>query len=140
MLTSSTTIRVRYAETDAMGITYHANYLPWMEIARVNLLNEIGLPYRKIEELGFFMPVLEAHLKYLRPCRFDDEVEIRLAIKEKPLVRLRVDYELWRGQDLLLKAYTLHAFMNRNGEAIRPPEIWRNKMNEVFGQAVSSAS
>ncbi len=134
MLTSSTKIRVRYAETDAMGITYHANYLPWLEMARVNFLDEIGLPYRKIEELGIFMPVLEAHLRYLRPSRFDDEVDVRLWIKEKPVVKLRVDYELYKGDDMLIKAHTLHAFMNAKGEAVRPPEIWRAKMREVFAK------
>lgn len=135
MLTSITPIRVRYAETDAMGITYHANYLPWLEMARVRLLDEIGLPYRDIEKLGVFMPVLEANLRYLRPCRFDDEVQVHLCIKEKPMVKLRVDYEVRRGETLLVKAHTLHAFMNEKGEAVRPPDVWREKMREVFDKA-----
>jgi len=135
MISSLTQIRVRYAETDAMGITYHANYLPWLEMARVRFLDEIGLPYREIEKMGFFMPVLEANLKYLRPSRFDDEVQVHLSIKERPSVKLRVDYEVRRGGELLVKAYTLHAFMNAAGEAIRPPDVWREKMRELFARA-----
>lgn len=135
MLSSTTHIRVRYAETDAMGITYHANYLPWLEMARVRLLDEIGLPYRDIEKMGVFMPVLEANLKYLRPSRFDDEVQVHLCIREKPGVKLRVDYEVRRGQEVLVQAYTVHAFMNAQGEAIRPPEIWREKMRAIFAKA-----
>jgi len=127
-------VRVRYAETDAMGITYHGNYLPWLEMARVNLLDEIGLPYRKIEELGVFMPVLEVQMKYLKPTRFDDEVQVHLLIKEKPLLRLSIDYELRRGDDIIMRATTWHAFMNAKGEPIRPPEIWKEKMREVFAK------
>jgi acyl-CoA thioester hydrolase len=132
MITSATPIRVRYAETDAMGLTYHANYLTWFEVARVNLLDELGIPYAALEKRGFRLPVLEVQANYLRPTFFDDRLEMRLKLTERPSVRLRIHYELYRGAELCLTGHTVHAFVNLHGESIKPPADVLAKMREFF--------
>jgi len=88
MIQSRVRVTVRYAETDMMGIVYHANYLPWFEVGRTTLLKEIGVPYRKLEEEGFRLPVLEIAAKFLRPAVYDDTVEIVTTVRERPLLKI----------------------------------------------------
>ena len=88
MITATTSIRVRFAETDAMGVVYHANYLPWCEVARLELIESIGLNYRNINEQGYHLPVLEEYLHYKFPAKYDDIVEIKATIKERPCCRI----------------------------------------------------
>jgi acyl-CoA thioester hydrolase len=121
MLRACTPISVRYAETDMMGIVYHGAYLPWLEVGRTALLREHGLPYRELEAEGYRLPVLELGVKYHRPALYDDTVEVHTTLREKPSVRIRLEYELRRGEDLLVTAWTLHAFIDRAGHPVRPP-------------------
>jgi acyl-CoA thioester hydrolase len=74
---SVSTVRVRYAETDKMGVVYYANYLVWFEVGRADLLRSLGWTYREMETDGISLPVIEAHCEYLRPARYDDEIEVR---------------------------------------------------------------
>lgn len=122
MIQSSTHIRVRYAETDKMGIVYHGNYFTWFEIARVNMLDELGYPYRDLEAQGYFLPVMEAHAHYSRPAKFDDNVHLALKIPVRPSVKISIDYTLHRQDELLMTGNTVHAFMSPAGQAIRPPK------------------
>src|SRR3954462_2049498 len=108
MITSRASVSVRYAETDMMGVVYHGSYLPWLEIGRTALLKEHGLPYRELEAEGFFLPVLEVGLRYLRPAKYDDTVVVTTILREKPSLRIRMDYELHRGDELLSTAFTVH--------------------------------
>lgn len=121
MLSTSVDIRVRYAETDAMGVVYHANYLPWFEIARIALLEKAGLSYKELEEQGYLLPVLEAHMKYSLPARFDDRLVVTATMTEAPRVRLRIDYTVALDGKTLTTGHTLHAFMDRSARAIKPP-------------------
>ena len=98
MLQATVETRVRFAETDAMGVTYHGNYLPWFEMARVALLDQLGTPYRQLEQEGFLLPVLETGLTYHRPSRFDDRVRITVTLAEKPKARLKLTYQVEPGQ------------------------------------------
>jgi acyl-CoA thioester hydrolase len=139
MFQSRTQITVRYAETDMMGIVYHANYLPWFEIGRTNLLKENGLPYRRLEADGYRLPVLEITAKYLRPALYDDTLTILTTLREKPLLRIKLDYEVRRGDELLATGCSLHAFVNFRGEPVRPPAEFANKMNEVFRDGTAVA-
>ena len=75
--TSTSTVRVRYAETDKMGVVYYANYFVWFEVGRTDLLRTLGWSYREMEQAGVSLPVIEAHCEYVRPARYDDELEIR---------------------------------------------------------------
>ncbi len=134
MITSRTEVIVRYAETDMMGIVYHANYLPWFEIGRTHLLKEQGIPYRALEADGFRLPVLEAAVKYLRPAVYDDTVAIVTTLREKPLLRIRLEYQLYRGKELLVTGHTLHAFIDRTGKPVRPPVSFTARMNEIFSR------
>lgn len=136
MITARCPIRVRYAETDAMGVAYHGNYFTWFEAARVHLLDEVGLPYREIESRGLMLPVLEAHAEFRKPARFDDRLEVEVTITEKPGVRLRIDYRVRRpgdGEDVLCEGYTRHAFMDRSGRAARPDRQFLDLMKRHFG-------
>ncbi len=132
MLESRTQINVRYAETDMMGIVYHGNYLPWFEVGRTTLLKECGLPYTVLEEQGYYLPVLEVGVKYLRPARYDDLITVTTSLKEKPLLRIRLDYEVRRGEELLVTGFTVHGFITKQGAPVRPPAAFTEKMREMF--------
>lgn len=132
MLQSRTSLTVRYAETDMMGIVYHANYLPWFEIGRTTLLKEHGLPYRQLEADGYRLPVLEIAAKFLRPAVYDDILAIVTTMREKPILRIKLEYEVRRADELLATGHSLHAFVNLKGEPVRPPPAFTQKMNEVF--------
>ncbi len=134
MITSRASVSVRYAETDMMGVVYHGSYLPWLEIGRTALLKEHGLPYRELEADGFFLPVLEVGLRYLRPAKYDDTVVVTTCLREKPSLRIRMEYELHRGDELLSTAFTLHAFIDRAGKPVRPPAAFAKMIDRVFAQ------
>jgi acyl-CoA thioester hydrolase len=121
MIESRTEVTVRYAETDMMGVVYHGNYLPWFEVGRTTLLKELGLAYRELEDSGYRLPVLEVGAKYFRPAVYDDTVTIVTRLKEKPLLRIRLEYEVRRGEELLATGHTVHAFIDREGRPVRPP-------------------
>ena len=132
MMQSRTPITVRYAETDMMGVVYHGSYLPWFEVGRTDLMKQYGLPYRQLEAEGFFLPVLEVGARYLKPARYDDPLTIVTTLREKPLLRIKLEYEVRRGDELLATGFTLHAFIDRAGRPVRPPASFQEKMNAVF--------
>ncbi len=132
MIQTRAQVTVRYAETDMMGIVYHANYLPWFEVARTQLLKEQGFPYRQLEADGYRIPVLEIAAKFVRPALYDDTVTIVATIREKPLLRIRIEYEIFRGEELLVTGNSAHAFCDTKGQPTRPPAAFVAKMNEAF--------
>lgn len=132
MIQSRTAVTVRYAETDMMGVVYHGSYLPWFEIGRTHLLKEMGLPYRKLEADGYLLPVLEVAAKYIRPAVYDDTLTIITTLREKPILRIRLEYEVRRGDELLATGHTVHAFVDRTGKPIRPPASVVTVMGAAF--------
>ena len=132
MIYSSSQIKVRYAETDKMNVVYHSNYLVWFDIARTQMLEEIGLPYRDLEADGYFIPVLTANLEYLRSARFDDILDVQLRVMEKPRVRMRFEYEIKRANELIAIGATTHGFIDIRGNAQRPPKNFLQKINEIW--------
>jgi len=132
MISVRAQITVRYAETDMMGIVYHANYFPWFEVARTPLLREKGFPYRQLETDGYRLPVLEVAAKYRRPALYDDTLTIVATIREKPLLRIRIDYEVFRGDELLATGQSAHAFCDLTGRPTRPPAAFVARMNALF--------
>lgn len=134
MIETKTTVRVRYAETDQMGIVYHGNYFTWLEVGRIRMLEEIGLPYTEIEASGYKLPVLDARLSYKSPALFDDTVTIICRIKEQPSARLRIHYEVKRDDTLLAIGETVHAFLNSNNRPGRPPEKFAHVLAGYFTQ------
>ncbi|MDB6113526.1 MAG: ybgC [Lacunisphaera sp.] len=132
MIESRSQITVRYAETDMMGIVYHGSYLPWFEVGRTNLLKECGIIYRDLEAQGFRLPVIELGTKFFKPALYDDTVTVVTWLKERPLLRIRLDYEVRRGTELLVTGFTIHTFINKEGAPVRPPAAYAEKMRELF--------
>lgn len=124
MPASATTLRVRYAESDQMGVVYYANYLVWFEVARTDLLRTLGWTYREMEAAGVFLPVIEAHCEYRRPTRYDDEVTIRTDGRLTSPVRVEFAYEVVVGDGGQVAAVgrTVHAATDSNGRPRRLPE------------------
>jgi len=116
-----TSLRVRYAETDKMGIAYNSHYLAWFEVARTDLLRNFGLTYNDMEKKGFRLPLFEAGIKYLKPVYYDDVLTIASWILRKPGVRLRIDYEVKKNGDLVATGFTEHAFTDGDIRPVRPP-------------------
>ncbi len=135
MIEGRTELRVRYAETDMMGIVYHAHYLAWFEVGRTELLRAHGIAYRSLEDLGYRLPVIEVQARYHRPALYDDIVTIVSRMKEPPGVRLRIDYEVHARGHKLVTGHTLHAFINREGAPVRPPAVFAEKMHALFGRS-----
>jgi acyl-CoA thioester hydrolase len=121
----ATTVRVRFAETDAMGVVHHAAYLPYLEEARVDYLDHIGHPYTGIRAEGIDLAVLEVHVKYLAPLRFDDRAEIRLRVGAARGARLVLQYLVRRGDQVVVLATTMHGALDPNGRPVRLPEFLR---------------
>ncbi len=120
----STTIsyRVPYADTDQMGIVYYANYLVYFERLRNELLRETGTPYKIWEEKGLLLPVIEAFCRYRAPAQYDDLLTVSGRITSGKGTRIRIDYEVCKGELVLTEGYTIHACLNRSGRPTRIPE------------------
>ena len=127
---SVSTLRVRYAETDKMGVVYYANYLVWFEVARADLLRSLGWTYREMELEGVSLPVIEAHCDYRKPARYDDEIEVRTQGHVLSPVRMEFQYEVIRKQDEVVTATgrTVHAALNPSGKPCRIPQ----RVREAF--------
>jgi len=123
-LESTSRVRVRYAETDAMGVVYYANYLLWFEVARADLLREAGWSYREMEADGYMLPVLEAHCVYRQPARYDDELDVKTTGALVSPVRVKFMYDVVRSADdmHLASGYTVHASIDRGGRPCRLPD------------------
>jgi acyl-CoA thioester hydrolase len=119
----TTRVRVRYADTDRMGVVYYANYLVWFEVARTEWLRATGWSYREMEREGVSLPVIEAHCEYRQPARYDDEVDIAARATLLTPVRIRFDYDVTRAADGTLAAvgYTVHAAVDAAGKPRRLP-------------------
>jgi acyl-CoA thioester hydrolase len=133
MIESRAQVTVRYAETDMMGIVYHGSYLPWFEIGRTTMLKEQGLPYRQLEADGYRLPVLEIYSKFHRPALYDDVITVITRLKEKPTLRFRIEYEIFREETLLATGHSVHAFINTQGQPVRPPPTFVARMKQIFG-------
>ena len=126
--------RVRYAETDQMGYVYYGNYATYFEVARVEAFRSIGFSYREMEEDGVLMPVLELKTKYIKPALYDQELTIKINVKEKPGIRIKFDYEVFNEEgDLLNIAETTLVFINKEtGRPCKPGEKFESLLNNYF--------
>ena len=121
---STSRLRVRYAETDKMGVVYHANYLVWFEVGRTDLLRHSGWSYLDMEAEGYALPVVEAHCAYRQSARYDDELDVRTSGLLLSPVRVRFTYQVTRSADeaLLAEGHTVHAALDPLGKPRRLPE------------------
>jgi len=124
MPAATTTLRVRYAETDQMGVVYYAHYFVWFEVARAELLRQLGWSYRDMEASGVILPVIEAHCEYRRPARYDDQVEVQANGRMTSPVRMEFQYEVVvTGQPgVAATGRTAHAAVSRDGRPCRLPD------------------
>lgn len=132
MLSAETEVRVRYAETDAMGIVHHGSYIPWLEVGRIHLLDTLGLPYSEMEKQGYRLPVLRVSLQYRSPAHFDERVRVMAKLETLPAVRFQIHYLLQRGESLLADGFTEHAFVGSDGYPIRPPAHFRERIKALW--------
>ena len=118
-----TRVRVRYAETDCMGVVYYSNYLVWFEVGRTEWLRDTGWTYRDMEGDGISLPVIEAHCEYRQSARYDDELDIVTRAALLTPVRVRFEYEVIRVSDGAIAAagYTVHAALDSAGKPCRLP-------------------
>lgn len=122
--TTTSTVRVRYAETDQMGVVYYANYLVWFEVGRTDWLRETGWSYREMEVDGLALPVIQAHCEYRQSAKYDDEIDVRTRASKASAVRIQFDYEVVRRADgvVIATGHTVHATIDRQGRPVRLPE------------------
>lgn len=124
-------VRVRYADTDAMGIAYHANYLVWFEVGRTELMRASGVEYAKIEADGVMLPVVEAEIHWRQPARYDDLLVVETTLAGLSPAKIRFAYRVVRKADgqLLCEGSTLHGFVTREGRPValprRAPALYR---------------
>ncbi|GMQ29263.1 thioesterase family protein [Algoriphagus confluentis] len=134
MFQAETQIRVRYAETDQMGYVYYGNYAMYFEVARVEAMRSAGFSYRKMEDGGVMMPVLESHFRYLKPGKYDELLTIKTTIPQLPGVRIRFEYQvLNESQELITEGWTTLAFLKKDTQLpTRPPGILLDLLKRYF--------
>ena len=127
---SESKIKVRYQETDQMGVVYHANYLVWFEVGRTDYIKELGMTYADLEKRGLLLPVIEANCKYRKPAKYDEEVTILTTIQEVKGARLTFSYQAVCGVngELLAEGSTQHVFTTQEFKPIN----LRTAMPDLF--------
>lgn len=133
MIKHTTQIRVRYADTDQMKTVYYGRYFEYFEQGRSDLLRDLGMPYPMIEEMGIHLPVIEAHAGYKKPARYDDLLNVVTALREVPVARVRLDYEVFREGETepIADGYTIHSFVNAStGRPTRAPAQFVERVGE----------
>ena len=135
MFESSTTIRVRYADTDQMGVVYHSNYIDYFEVGRTESIRDLGFTYKDMEKMGIIMPVVEVNCKYLRPAKYDDLIIVKTILEELPTDhKIVFKQEIYHESGKLLvtgsvKLYFMHA---NTMERARMPEPLQSKLSSYF--------
>ena len=127
---TETKVRVRYQETDNMGVVYYGNYFVWFEVARTEYLRSFGISYRKLEEKGMYLMVASASCQYRSPARYDDEVTVQSWISEMKNSSLKFEYKLSVEDRLIATGESVHVFTNESGRPVRIPEEIRHLRKE----------
>jgi acyl-CoA thioester hydrolase len=125
-----TAIRVRFDEVDTMGIVHHPRYLVYFEVARTRYMRDLGLPYSEMIRAGTHLAVLETATRYLRPARYDDEIEVHTRCTECGRTRVTLEYEVRRGDELLATGSTRLGSVTPAGRATRLPAAFRDVLGE----------
>jgi acyl-CoA thioester hydrolase len=137
LISSTTTLRVRYSETDQMGVVYHANYLAWLEVARTDLVRQQGISYAEMERRGYALAVAELTIRYRAPAHYDDEVAVMAKLIDVRSRSLRIEYEVTRVSDQVWLATAYTALVSIDTETEKPvalpPEI-----RAMFGAAAGA--
>ena len=130
MKSNAVKIRVIYADTDSMGVVYHANYIKWFEIGRTELLREMGIVYAQLESSGYNLPVTEVYCQYFLPAKYDDIILVETRIDYLRRSILKFDYLIWDEgrKKTLTEGYTIHIFTNNDGKIVRAPKTVAEKI------------
>ncbi len=129
---SKSHLRVRYAETDAMGIVHHSSYIPWFEVGRSDWLREGGLPYGEFEKMGYYLTVTEVSARYYHSARYDDRITILTWVAEVKSRGVTLAYEVLDQQgQRLVTGFTRHVCITREGQPVRLPAA----LQQVMAQA-----
>jgi acyl-CoA thioester hydrolase len=125
------TVRVRYAETDQMGVVYHGNYAQYFEMGRVEWLRNLGVSYKSMEEAGIMLPVVSLSMNYKKPAKYDDLLRVRTIFKKQQGVKIEFDYEIYNETDeLLTTGYSMLVFVDmKTGRPVSPPDYVKEKLN-----------
>ncbi len=131
MIINEISFRIRYGETDQMGIVYHGNYAQYLEMGRIEWLRSLGISYKTMEESGVILPVISLEIKYKKSAFYDDQITVVTRLKSRPAVRIEFDYEIYnQKRELLATASTVLAFMNKETQRpIRCPEYLLEKLD-----------
>jgi acyl-CoA thioester hydrolase len=135
MFTSETQIRVRYAETDQMGVVYHSNYFPWFESARAEAIRSLGYTYAELEKTGVIMPIVDVHCRYLRPALYDDLLTIKTTLKELPVHhKIEFYHDVYNEkQELLASGKIILYFMEaKTMKRVTMPAAMLDKLTPFF--------
>jgi acyl-CoA thioester hydrolase len=127
MLSGEITLRVRYAETDRMGLLHHANYLIYFEQGRTELLRSLGLAYKDLEDQGYLLVLTRAEVRYRSPARYDDLLTLRTTVARTTAVRIDHRYELFRDGTLVAEGSTTLACVDRDGRVQALPKILKER-------------
>lgn len=111
--------KVQYYETDMMGVTHHANYIHWMEEARIDFMDRIGFPYKRMEAEGVLSPVKSIQVNYLKPCTFGDEVDVTVGVKDFNGVVITITYDMRVNGEPVFSGTSEHVFLDRDGKFVR---------------------
>ena len=124
-------IRIRYGETDQMGVVYHGNYALYLEMGRVEWLRKLGVSYKTMEDNGVMLPVVSLNVNYKQPAYYDDVILVKTILKNKPAVKIEFDYEITNSKgDLLTTASTVLVFVDKNtGRPIKAPKYIADAIN-----------
>lgn len=130
MRQNSFSFRVRYGETDQMGVVYHGNYAQYLEMGRVEWLRALGITYRSMEENGIMLPVISLQIDYKKSARYDDLITVETTLNKTPLVRIEFDYKIYNEtRELLAEANTVLAFMDmRTNRPTKCPDYILEKL------------
>lgn len=134
MLTSETKLRVRYGETDQMGYVYYGNYPLYYEVARTDLIRKLGWTYGEMEKSGIMMPVASLNVKYIRPAYYDEELTIKVIVKNFPTKKMEFEYEVFNEQGKLINTgNTVLVFVDmKTGRPVNPPDKFIEKIKVYF--------
>jgi len=132
MLQNITRLRIRYSETDQMGFVYYGNYAQFFEIGRVELLREVGISYKSLEDRGYLLPVKELHINYHHAAKYDDEISIHTEVREIPSNRIQFFYKIELEGKLLVDGSATLFFMNEDKRACRPPKWFIDHLKPFF--------
>jgi acyl-CoA thioester hydrolase len=129
----SISVRIRYSETDQMGVVYHGNYPQYLEMARVEWLRHLGVSYKEMEQAGIMLPVTELSIKYKSPAYYDDRLSVKVNLSKMPLVRIEFDYEITNENNkLICTANTVLAFINmKSKKPMKCPEYIIEKLGDI---------